>query len=178
MYCDEAITCVFDEENYLHPVKRFALEGEQDSVISCMWYDQLAEASNGFPYEEVDENRFGIHYDWFTKRLYVPIMDSHDPSSEYANTSCLQYTGRYNVLLFNGKDFVSAGKDGAWWLNADLRNYKRTVSNKKTADGIEQIDLMPDGTYRRTLWKGAKTLDDLRKKPDEVKISKQNDFKE
>jgi hypothetical protein len=63
-------------------------------------------------------------------------------------------------------------------LNADLRKYKRTVSNKKTADGIEQIDLMPDGTYRRTLWKGAKTLDDLRKKPDEVKISKQNDFKE
>lgn len=52
------------------------------------------------------------------------------------------------------------------------------VSNKKSSDGIEQIDFMPDGTYRCTFWKGAKTLDDLRKKPNEVKISKQNDFKE
>jgi len=54
-----------------------------------------------------------------------------------------------------------------------LRNYKRTVNNKKSADGIEQIDLMPDETYRRAFWKGAKSLDDLRKKPDEVKISKE-----
>lgn len=52
-----------------------------------------------------------------------------------------------------------------------MRNYKRTVSNKKTSDGIEQIDLMPDSTFRRSFWKGAKTLDDLRKKPDEVKES-------
>ena len=71
---------------------------------------------------------------------------------------------------FNGKKFVPAGTDGAWWLNPDLRNYKRTVSNRKVADGIEQVDLMPDGTYRRSVWKGAKTLDDLRKKPDEVKV--------
>lgn len=42
------------------------------------------------------------------------------------------------------------------------------VSTKKTADGIEQIDLMPDGNLRRAFWKGAKTLDDLRKVPDEV----------
>ena len=45
---------------------------------------------------------------------------------------------------FNGKEFVYAGEHGAWWLNKDLRNNKRTVSNRKTADGIEQIDLMPD----------------------------------
>ena len=172
LYCDEAMTCVSDE-NYLHPVRLFSQEGERESVISCMWYDQLVEASNGFPYEEIDENRFGIHYDRFTKRLYVPIMDNHDPDSEYANTSCLQYTGRYDVLQFNGKEFVPADTDGAWWLNPDLRNYKRTVSNKKTAGGIEQIDLMPDSTYRRTFWKGAKTLDDLRKKPDEVNVRKQ-----
>ena len=168
LYCDEAMTCVFDEENRLHPVERFVLEEGRDSVISCMWYDQLVEASDGFPYEEVDENRFGIHYDRFTKRLYVPIMDGHDPGSEFANTSCLQYTGRYDVLQFNGKEFVVAGTDGAWWLNSDLRDYKRTVSTKKTADGIEQIDLMPDGNLRRAFWKGAKTLDDLRKVPDEV----------
>ena len=172
LYCDEAMTCAYDEDNYLQPVKRFVLEEERESVISCMWYDQLVEASNGFPYEEVDENRFGIHYDWFTKRLYVPIMDSHDPGSEHANTNCLQYTGRFNVLQFNGKEFVHAGEDGAWWLNPDLRNYKRTVSNKKSATGIEQIDLMPDGTYRRAFWNGAKTLDDLRKTPNEVNVSK------
>jgi len=29
---------------------------------------------------------------------------------------------------------------------------------------------MHDRTYRRAFWKGAKTLDDLRKEPDEVKI--------
>ena len=51
--------------------------------------------------------------------------------------------------------------DGAWWLNPDLRDYKRTVSNKKRADGIEQIDLLSEGTYRRTFWKSDKTLDDL-----------------
>jgi hypothetical protein len=84
----------------------------------------------------------------------------------------LRYTGRFEVLQFNGKEFVLTDDDGAWWLNKDLRNYKRTVSNKKSADGIEQIDLMPDGTCRRAFWKGAKTLDDLRKRPDEVKYSK------
>lgn len=68
--------------------------------------------------------------------------------------------------------------DGAWWLNKDLRNYKRTVSNKKSPDGIEQIDLMLDGTYQHASWKGAKTLDDLRKKPDEVKINNNMDSKE
>jgi hypothetical protein len=172
------MTCVLDDDNYLKPVKLFSLEGERDSVISCMWYDQLVAASNGFPFYEIDESRFGIYYDHFTQRLYIPIMANHDPGSEFANTSCLLYTGRYDVLLFNGKEFVPAGTDGAWWLNKDLRNYKRTVSNKKSVDGIEQIDLMPDGTYRRVFWKGAKTLDDLRKKPNEVKISKQMYFKE
>lgn len=178
LYCDEAMTCVLDDDNYLKTVKLFSLEGERDSVISCMWYDQLVAASNGFPFYEIDESRFGIYYDHFTQRLYIPIMANHDPGSEFANTSCLLYTGRYDVLLFNGKEFVPAGTDGAWWLNKDLRNYKRTVSNKKSVDGIEQIDLMPDGTYRRVFWKGAKTLDDLRKKPNEVKISKQMYFKE
>ncbi len=36
----------------------------------------------------------------------------------------------------------------------------------------------PDGTYRRTFWKVAKTLDDHRKKPDEVKNRKNMDTKE
>jgi hypothetical protein len=97
-------------------------------------------------------------------------MDHHDSGSEFANTNWLQYTGRFNVFRFNGTDFWYDGTDGAWWLNPDLRNYKFTVSNRKTPEGIEQIDLMPDGTYRRAFWKGAKTLDDLRKEPDEVKI--------
>lgn len=173
LYYDEAMTCIYNDAHHLQPIPLFSVDGQRDSIVCCLWYDQLVEASNGFPYEEVDENRFGIHYDRFTKRLYVPIMDSHDPNSEFANTSCLQYTGRYELFQFNGKEFVPAGTDGAWWLNADMRNYKRTVSNRKTADGIEQIDLMPDGTCRRTFWKGAKTLDDLRKKPDEVKESKE-----
>ena len=177
LYCDEALTCLIEEDG-LQPVSRFQVEDQKDSVISCMWYDQLVEASNGFPFDEVDENRFGIYYDRFTKRLYVPIMDDHAPDSEFADTKCLLYTGRFEVLQFNGMAFVPAGTDGAWWLNKDLRNYKQTISNRKNDDGIEQIDLMPDGTYRRAIWKGAKTLDDLRKKPDEVKISKNKDFKE
>lgn len=165
LFFDEALICTIEGRS-LKPAMLFSLEGQRDSVVSCMWYDQLVEASNGFPYEELDEERFGIHYDQITRRLYVPIMDHHDPGSEFANTSCLQYTGRFDVLQFNGKEFVLAGEDGAWWLNPGLRNYKRTVSNRITPDGIEQIDLMPDGTCRRALWKGAKTLDDLHRKPD------------
>lgn len=165
LYCDEALTCTIDE-NGLKPATLFSMEGERDSVISCMWYDQLVAASDGFPFEEVDEDRFGIHYDQFTKRLYYPIMENHEKDSGFEN--CLRYTGRYHVLQFNGKEFVYAGEDGAWWLNPDLRNYQRTISNRKTADGIEQIDLLPDSTFRRTFWKGAKTLDDLRKKPDKM----------
>ena len=172
LYSDEALTCVIGEDG-LKPAMLFSINGQKDSVVSCMWYDQLVAASDGFPYYELDENRFGIHYDPFTKRLYLPSMENHEKGSGYEN--CLRYTGRYEVLQFNGKEFVSAGTDGAWWLNPDLRSYKRTVSNKKTADGIEQIDLMPDGTSRHAVWKGAKTLDDLRKKPDEVKISKEKD---
>lgn len=170
LYCDEAMMCAINDDNHLQPATLFSLEGEKDSVISCTWYDQVVEATEGFPFEEVDENRFGIHYDQFTKRLYIPIM-AYEKWEAY--DSCPRYSGRYNVLQFNGKEFVPAGTDGAWWLNKDLRNYERTISNKKTSDGIEQIDLMPDSTYRRAFWKGAKTLDDLRKKPDEVKMLQQ-----
>jgi len=162
LYCDEAMTCTF-EEHGLQPASLFSTEGQKDSVISCMWYDQLVEASEGFPFDDFDEDRFGIHYDQSTKRLYSPIMENHEEGSGYEN--CLRYTGRYTVFQFNGKEFVEAGEDGAWWLNPELRNYKRTVSNRKTADGIEQVDLMADGTLRRTFWKGAKTLDDLRYRP-------------
>ena len=175
LYNDEAMTCVLDEDG-LRPAALFFVESERDSVISCMWYDQLVEASNGFPYDSLDENRFGIHYDRYTRCLYVPILESHDPGSEFADTSCGQYTGRFDVLRFDGKKFVLDGTDGAWWLRPELRDYKRTVSNKKTAEGIKQVDLMPDGTYRHTFWIGAKTLDDLRKKPDIVEINKQNVF--
>lgn len=178
LYLDEAMTCTLDENSHLQPVSLFSIEGKKDSVVTCMWYDQPLEASDGFPYDEFDEDRFGLHYDWAAKCLYYPILEAHDPGSEFANTSCSRYTGRFEVLQFNGKEFELTDDDGAWWLNKDLRNYKRTVSNHRTLDGIEQIDLMPDSTYRRAFWKGAKSLDDLRKKPDEVKISKQNDFKE
>ncbi len=175
LYLDEAMTCTI-EEGGLKPANLFAIEGERDSVVSCMWYDQTLEASDGFPFDSFDVNRFGLHYDPFTKRLYSPILDNHDEDSEFANTSCLRYTGRFEVFQFNGEEFVLVDDDGACWLNSDLRNYKRTISNRITADGIEQIDLMPDGTYRRAVWKGAKTLDDLRKKPDEVKKNKNKDF--
>jgi hypothetical protein len=156
--------------------REFIIKDEKDTTVGCMWWDQLVAASNGFPYDyedSPDEESFGIHFVSSLRSLYIPIMDQHDPGSEFANTSCLQYTGRFDVFRFNGTDFWYDDTDGAWWLYPDLRNYKRTVSNKKSADGIEQIDLMPDGTYRRAFWKGAKSLDDLRKKPDEVKISKE-----
>lgn len=159
--------------------RQFIIKNEKDTKVGCMWWDQLVAASNGFPYDyedSPDNERFGIHFVSSLRSLYIPIMDQHDSGSVFANTSCLQYTGRFGVLRFNGTEFWYDDTDGAWWLYPDLRNYKRTVSNKKSADGIEQIDLMPDGTYRRTFWKGAETLDDLRKKPDEVKISKQMDF--
>lgn len=177
VYYDKAMTCVIDDDG-LRPAALFSVGSEKDSVVSYMWYDQLVEASNGFPYDSLDENRFGVYYDRYTRRLYAPILDSHDPGSEFANTSCLLYTGRFEVLQFNGKEFVQTGGDGAWWLNKDHRKYKRTVSNKECPDGIEKIDLMSDGTIRRAFWKDAKTLDDLRKKPDEVRVSRQNVFKQ
>lgn len=175
-YLDEAMTCIYNDNHHLQPISLFPVNGQRDSVMSCMWYDQPLEASGGFPFDEFDENRFGLHYDWLTKRLYYPVLESHDPDSEFANTSCRRYTGRFAILQFDGKEFKQTGEDGAWWLNKELRNYKRTVSNKRLPNGIEQIDLMPDGTFRRAFWKGAKTLDDLRKKPDEVNINKQNVF--
>lgn len=177
LYQDEAMTCTLDDNSHLRPVSLFSVDGEKDSAVTCMWYDQPLEARGGFPFDEFDENRFGLHYDWVTERLYYPILENHDPDSEFANTSCLRYTGRFEVLQFNSKEFVPTGEDGAWWLNKDLRNYKRTISNRRTTDGIEQIDLMPDGTFRRAFWKGAKTLDALRRKPDETKVSYQLDFK-
>jgi len=159
--------------------RQFIIKNEKDTTVGCMWWDQLVAASNGFPYEYEDspsEERFGIHFVSSLRSLYIPIMDQHDSGSEFANTSCLQYTGRFDVFRFNGTEFWYDDTDGAWWLYPDLRNYKRTVSNRRTPEGIEQIDLMPDGTYRQAIWKDANSLDDLRKKPDEVKISKQMDF--
>lgn len=156
--------------------RQFIVKDEKDTSVGCMWWDQLVAASNGFPYDyedSPDNERFGIHFVSSMRSLYIPVMDPHDSGSEFENTSCFQYTGRFDVFRFNGIDFWYDDTDGAWWLYPDLRNYKRTVSNKMIADGIEQIDLMPDGTYRCAYWKGAKTLDDLRKKPDEIKVSKE-----
>ena len=171
----------FYDEAAIYAVKKdgnverchFIKKDERDTKLGCMWWDQLVAASNGFPYnyEDLpDEERFGIHCVMSLRSLYVPIMDHHDSGSEFVNTSCLQYTGRFAVFRFNGKDFWYDDTDGAWWLNPDLRKYERTVCNRKSPDGIEQIDLMHDGTYRCAFWKGAKTLDDLRKEPNEVKI--------
>ena len=171
-FYDEAAICAVKKDGNVERC-HFVTKDERNTKLGCMWWDQLVAASNGFPYEyenSPDEERFGISCVMSLRSLYVPIMDHHDSGSEFANTNCLQYTGRFNVFRFNGTDFWYDGTDGAWWLNPDLRNYKFTVSNRKTPEGIEQIDLMPDGTYRRAFWKGAKTLDDLRKEPDEVKI--------
>ena len=156
--------------------RQFIIKNEKDTKVGCMWWDQLVAASNGFPYDyedSPDNERFGIHFVSSLRSLYIPIMDQHDLGSEFANTSCLQYTGRFDVFRFNVTDFWYDDTDGAWWLYPDLRNYKRTISNRRTSEGIEQIDLMPDGTYRQAMWKDADSLDDLRKKPDEVKISKE-----
>jgi hypothetical protein len=140
-----------------------------------MWWDQLVAASKGFPYDyedSPDNERFGIHFVSSLRSLYIPIMDQHNFVSEFANTSCLEYTGRFDVFRFNGTDFWYDDTDGAWWLNPELRNYKRTISNRRTPEGIEQIDLMSNGTYRQAIWKDADSLDDLHKKPDEVKYCK------
>jgi hypothetical protein len=164
LYEDEVQSYVIDEYGF-RPLTLF-LYGQWDCKISCMWYDQLVAASDGFPYDEFDEKRFGIHYDRPSKNLYIPIMEHHEKDSGFEN--CLRYTGRFEVLHFNGEEFVPADEDGAWWLHPSMRNYKRTISNKRTTDGYEQIDLMPDGTYRHAFWQGAKTLDDLQKKPNNM----------
>ena len=154
--------------------REFIIKDDRVKKLGSKWWDQLVAASNGFPYDyedSPDEERFGIHCVLSLRSLYIPIMEHHDSGSEFANTNCLQYTGRFDVFRFNGTNFWYDDTDGAWWLDSDLRNYKRTVSNKKSADGIEQIDLMPDGTYRRAFWKEADSLDDLRKEPDEIEVS-------
>lgn len=168
IYWDEAIACTVTKKG-LEKIPLFEDEGHRDSLVSCMWYDQLVEVSDGFPYDSLEENRFGIHYDWYGKRLYVPVMEHHEDGSEFEN--CLRYTGRFYRFSFNGCSFIADGTDGAWWLRPELRGYKRTLKNHKTAKGYEQIDLMPDGYHRRAVWKGAKTLDDLRKKPDVLTVS-------
>ena len=154
--------------------REFIIKDDKVKKLGSKWWDQLVAASNGFPYDyedSPDEERFGIHCVLSLRSLYIPIMEHHDSGSEFANTNCLQYTGRFDVFRFNGTNFWYDDTDGAWWLDSDLRNYKRTISNKKSADGIEQIDLMPDGTYRRAFWKEADSLDDLRKEPDEIEVS-------
>lgn len=171
LHFDEAQTYVFDEYGF-RPLTLFLYEYQWDCRVSRMWYDQLVAASDGFPFDEEGEDidRFGIHYDVASRNLYIPVMEHHEKGSEFEN--CLRYTGRFDILHFDGEEFTLADKDdGAWWLYPDLRNYKRTISNRKIDEGYEQIDLMPDGTYRRAVWKGAKTLDDLRRKPDEIKIT-------
>ena len=171
LHFDEAQTYVFDEYGF-RPLTLFLYEYQWDCRVSCLWYDQLVAASDGFPFddEEEDIDRFGIHYDIPSRNLYIPVMEHHEKGSEFEN--CLRYTGRFDILHFDGEEFTLADKDdGAWWLHPDLRNYRRTISNRKTDEGYEQIDLMPDGTYRRVVWKGAKTLDDLCKMPDEIKMT-------
>ena len=155
--------------------RQFIVKDEKDGKMGCMWWDQLVAASKGFPYDyedSPDNERFGIHFVSSLRSLYIPIMDQHNFVSEFANTSCLEYTGRFDVFRFNGTDFWYDDTDGAWWLNPELRNYKRTISNRRTPEGIEQIDLMSNGTYRQAIWKDADSLDDLHKKPDEVKYCK------
>lgn len=170
LHFDEAQTYVFDEYGF-RPLTLFLYEYQWDCRVSCMWYDQLVAASDGFPfeYEGEDIDRFGIHYDAPSHNVYIPVMEHHEKGSEFEN--CLRYTGRFDILHFDGEEFTLTDKDdGAWWLHPDFRNYKRTISNRKIDEGYEQIDLMPDGTYRCSIWKGAKSLDDLHQKPDQIRL--------
>lgn len=176
LFCyDEAAVFAVKKDGEMER-RQFIIKNEKDTKVGCMWWDQLVAASKGFPYDyedSPDNERFGIHFVSSLRSLYIPIMVHHDSDAEFTNTSCLQYTGRFDVFRFNGTGFWYDETDGAWWLYPDLRNYKRTISNRRTSEGIEQIDLMPDGTYRQAIWKDADSLDDLCKKPDEVKISKE-----
>ena len=104
LYCDEALTCVMNDEGHLQPIALFLVEGQKDSIISCMWYDQRIAACDDFPYEVVDENRLGIRYDRFTRRLYVPHLELHDVGTEFED--CPRYTGRYDVLISTGRSLL------------------------------------------------------------------------
>ena len=80
--------------------------------VGVMWWDARVDACEGYPpdlkgYPDCD--RDGIRFDASSKRLYVPIMDYHGDDSEFSG--CPIYTGRFNVLEFDGKEFVYIGDD-------------------------------------------------------------------
>ena len=163
--CDEAMACKVDR-NGITPVPLFVVDGHSDSTVGCLWFDQLVDASKGFPFDDPDQGRFGIHYDPGTRQLYVPVMEHHEEGSEFED--CLLYTGRFRILGFDGRRFVPAGTDGAWWLHASMRGYRRTLDCHRTVEGYEQTDLMYDGSLRRAVWNNAQSHDDLGKEPDTV----------
>lgn len=108
LHYDEALVCSATE-NGLEKMPLFVEGGRKDSLVSCMWYDQLVKVSDGFPYDSLDMDRFGIHYDRYGKRLYVPVMEHHEDGSEFEN--CLRYTGRFYLYSFDGRSFVADGTD-------------------------------------------------------------------
>ena len=80
--------------------------------VGVMWWDARVDACEGYPpdlkgYPDCD--RDGIRFDASSKRLYVPIMDYHGEDSEF--TGCPIYTGHFNVLEFDGQEFVYIGDD-------------------------------------------------------------------
>ena len=45
--------------------RQFIVKDEKDTMVGCMWWDQLVAASKGFPYDYEDspeDERFGIHF--------------------------------------------------------------------------------------------------------------------
>lgn len=50
LHFDEAQTYVFDEYGF-RPLTLFLYEYQWDCRVSCMWYDQLVAASDGFPFD-------------------------------------------------------------------------------------------------------------------------------
>lgn len=110
-FWDEAVVYVAGKDG---TVRRgvFQVDGSTQDEVDVMWWDARVDACKGYPPELVDYPDFekhGIRFDPEVKRLYVPVMDSYGPESEFSG--CPIYTGHYSIVEFDGREFVYIGDE-------------------------------------------------------------------
>ena len=110
-FWDEAVVYVAGKDG---TVRRgvFQVDGSTQDEVDVMWWDARVDACKGYPPELVDYPDFekhGIRFDPEGKRLYVPVMDSYGPESEFSG--CPIYTGHYSIVEFDGREFVYIGDE-------------------------------------------------------------------
>ena len=81
------------EYTNVEEVNLFTIENKRDSIVSCLWYDQPLETSDGFPFDtavDIIRKESGTHFDPEVVDAFLLCKDEARRIAEQANQKSLE----------------------------------------------------------------------------------------